>query len=772
MSAVPSVVLPLLDEDGRPRARLRLSTVKSRLADALGQAPLLDLRDTHVEDGLEPVQLVEAARYKYEVLDTPLTPINRLDPDELFEPDDETLRVGRLTPGLHTGRLTIAVHSGGEVFRAQVEVRSVKLGYLDDYRHMLEDIARLGSELVLQRFAATEQTLQSAPENDAETLYQRFAMLRSLMLNGRVATALRLVTTQPYVAFRTTTRPTPPGRVLRGGSALARRLASPGTRVPWEASPLDLIDSHPRTLWEDRTEETLDNAPNRFVKFALEQFRALTDSLLVELDTWSSPDGSKLIPAPIERGRREAHDLLERFDDTLRHPIFRDVGRLDAFPASNQVLHKRSGYREIFEAFTLYEAGSTLTWRGGDTVFGAGLRNVAALYEYWVFIELARIIARLSGTNQPLEALFESTASGLSLMLRQGTSLQLPCTVTRRGRTFALALTYNRTFSRPDGSWSRTMRPDCSLKITPLGAGTPTLDALWLHFDAKYRVSEPGVFDPGGDPEGDHTLGPRHEDLLKMHTYRDALIGAAGAYVIFPGTVTSHRSEHTEILPSLGAFALRPSGGDTGEGADTITTFLERVLDHLCDQGTQHERARYWHQQAFQGRPTPTPGEADAFLERPAADTVVVLGFLKSPEHAEWVAQHNLYNLRASPERRGAIGPGDAALSAGLLVAYRPTGPGQRPSSKLFRVLPPVTLMTRDDLLTLNYPEPGRGAYFVFALEPLPLPAWLVDVDVQSVTHALATEGAPPGMPLATSWANFRAHCERPAGLVGREPVV
>jgi hypothetical protein len=131
-----------------------------------------------------------------------------------------------------------------------------------------------------------------------------------------------------------------------------------------------------------------------------------------------------------------------------------------------------------------------------------------------------------------------------------------------------------------------------------------------------------------------------------------------------------------------------------------------------------------------------------------------------------------LYNLRASPERRGAIGPGDAALSARLLVTYRPTGPDQRPSPELFRVLPPVTLMSRDDLLALNYPEPGRGAYFVFALEPLPLPAWLVDVDVQAVTDALSPEGAPPGMPLATSWAHFRAHCQRPSGLVGITPVV
>lgn len=760
MSAVPSVVLALTDEDGHPRARLKLSTLKSRLADKLEQPPLIDLRGAEVADGLEPVQLVESARYKYEVLDLdpidPIDPIKRLDPEELFEPDDETLRVGRLSPGLHTGRLTLAVHAGADVLRTHIEVRSVKLGYLDDYRHMLEGIARLGTELVLQRFGATEQHLETDPERDAETLYQRFAMLRSLIMNGRVATALHLTTTQPYIAFRTSARPTPPGRPLRPSSALARRLAGPGPRVPWESSPHELLESYPHPLWEDRTEETLDNAPNRFVKFALEQFRAVAEALLHELDEWRPQDGSRLTPAPIERGKRQALDLIERLDDALRHPIFREVGRLDTFPASNQVLHKRAGYREIFEAFTLYEAGATLTWRGGDTVFGAGLRNVAALYEYWVFIELARIIARLSGDQSPVEHLFETTTRGLSLMLRQGTSLTLPCTVTRRGRTFSLELTYNRVFSRQNGSWSRTMRPDCSLKLTPLDTAF-ALDPLWLHFDAKYRVSEPADF-----KEDDPVLGPKHEDLLKMHTYRDAIVGAAGAYVIYPGTQVRHQPEHSEILPSLGAFPLKPSAGEVGEGADALTAFIEEVLDHLADQATQHERARYWHRQSFTGPPASTRRPADPFLPRPAADTVVVLGYLKSEAHAEWVQQHMRYNLRASPERRGALGPGDPALSAGLLVTFR-----RDRQASLFRVLPPVTLMTEEDLRALGYPEPGGKAYFVFALEPLPLPTWLEGLDLLALHQALAPPHTGFGAPLALTWAELRAHAEALGGSVG-----
>ena len=97
-AATRPVVLDLRDDDGVVRGQLTIKVVKATTAVALGQEPLLDLRDASVDPGLQPVQLVEGARYHYAIskgLD-----VAHLEPSEVFEPDDEDNRTGRLVPSL------------------------------------------------------------------------------------------------------------------------------------------------------------------------------------------------------------------------------------------------------------------------------------------------------------------------------------------------------------------------------------------------------------------------------------------------------------------------------------------------------------------------------------------------------------------------------------------------------------------------------------------------------------------------------------------------
>ncbi len=51
---------------------------------------------------------------------------------------------------------------------------------------------------------------------------------------------------------------------------------------------------------------------------------------------------------------------------------------------------------------------------------------------------------------------------------------------------------------------------------------------------------------------------------LKMHAYRDAIRRTAGAYVLYPGDdQPKTKKGFHEIIPGLGAFAIRPSDIDT-----------------------------------------------------------------------------------------------------------------------------------------------------------------------------------------------------------------
>lgn len=83
-----------------------------------------------------------------------------------------------------------------------------------------------------------------------------------------------------------------------------------------------------------------------------------------------------------------------------------------------------------------------------------------------------------------------------------------------------------------------------------------------------------------------------------MHAYRDAVRRTGGAYVLYPGNAGDKRlySEYEgfhEVLPGLGAFAIRPRLDGAADGMDELQHFLDRVIEHLANRTTARERATY-----------------------------------------------------------------------------------------------------------------------------------------------------------------------------------
>ena len=101
---------------------------------------------------------------------------------------------------------------------------------------------------------------------------------------------------------------------------------------------------------------------------------------------------------------------------------------------------------------------------------------------------------------------------------------------------------------------------------------------------------------------------------------------------------------------------------------------IEGVLDHVATQHTQHERSRYWMEQAFEREaPVLAPAPAAPFVKQPPADTPVLLGFVKSEAHRQWIIEQKLYNVRADG-RRGTVeerSPGLSGRSSGRELGTR-----------------------------------------------------------------------------------------------------
>ena len=245
------------------------------------------------------------------------------------------------------------------------------------------------------------------------------------------------------------------------------------------------------------------------------------------------------------------------------------------------------------------------------------------------------------------------------------------------------------------------------------------------------------------------SYGVKRDDILKMHAYRDAIRRSAGAYVLFPGDQKWEAPEYRELLPGLGAFPLRPS--ITGpSGAFALARFLEDVLDHVSTQITQHERGRYWSWRVYSRPPADIHNAPPAtFLRGPAADTKVLLGYVRGPRHLAWVHQNGLYNLRASGSR-GRVGLRSQELTADFVILYG----SSLPQPQVLKVGGIPELHTKSEMRLLGYPNPRGNVYFCLPVRPVDMGRWSDLLNTESILtlRQRIAPGIPDGWPLATSW--------------------
>jgi predicted component of viral defense system (DUF524 family) len=564
----------------------------------------------------ERVQLLEGGTYDYELVGAHGLEI---DTGPLIQPNRYGHRTGRIEPGLSTGLLPIAVvdSTGKERAWAAVEVRTDKLDYQHQYRQMLDDIAKATTALVMHFSGPTAVRLK-VDRTDADSLHQQFAILRRILQSRNLDDAVQRVLGQPARRWITESVRRSPDRVDRIDSAVIRQLASGRKREPIPAthSLRQMFAGYghrdatlPATIVVDRDRETVDIPENRFVKFALEEWDDFIEAV---------EERARALPASLgKRLARETAELRETVGAWLANDFFREVSRADRLPLDSPLLQRRGGYREILESWLEFQFATSLSWDGGRDAFAAGQRNVAALYEFWVFFQLLAIVERTFELDVPAHrTLVKRTDRGFDLQLKSGRQLSFLGRFRRGQREMAVRFSYNRTYPGADpyvsnypaaGAWTRPMRPDFTISLWPHGFLETEAERqelmVHVHFDAKYRVEDwTGLFGMNSDSVADDERAaqragapPKREDLLKMHSYRDAIRRTEGAYVIYPGRHGEESVEwfaFNEVLPGLGAFALRP--GAEARGAENLQIFLEDRAEEASrasgrmDQSTFH----------------------------------------------------------------------------------------------------------------------------------------------------------------------------------------
>jgi uncharacterized protein len=752
MASVEEVRLPLLDADGQAVGTLTIALLPNGKSSVV--PILIDSRGDAVrDDDVAEIQLLEGAEYRYEWQGLSNQALE-VEPVEAFQPDTRDGRTGRIRPGLYTGSMRVTVRQcGTHVGGVDIEVRSRKLNYLDEYRWMLSDIADQMTELVMDRFAASSTRFVTDESRDARTLYQRFAFLQALIASESFQVALNEIVRRPHVAWEELTEAVRPEQPIRGNGSLVRQLSRPGTRVAWPGGPMSSI---PHRIESIRTEATHDTTPNRFVRFALERWRQVVSEIEQGLLA-----GAASSPAD-RRGLREVAQVLAQLDEVLHHDLFRELGPLSRFPGDDLVLQKREGYRDVFRAYLEFELAAKLSWQGGDSVYGAGQRDVATLYEYWVFLQLAQTVAGQLGGSFDMTKLIELKDDGLNVVLKSGREIVLTGEAIRHGRKLTIDLCFNRTFSSgrgltQHGSWSLPMRPDYTIIVSPSKDEAAAFEPVLVHFDAKYRVHMVNELfghdeDLGTDVQSDMVIkrtGALRADVLKMHAYRDAIRRSAGAYVLYPGDDQGKAfPEYHELLPGLGAFALRPTAQGPAAGVTALSRFISDILSHVAIQLTAHERSQAELAKIYES--SVDLGHNHLLRDQPPGSTSVLLGWVKSKEHWDWIRRHQSYNVRASG-RHGGKRIDEPLLSCQMLLLY---GPGGLPPM-LARIISDPTLVKEASMLGSDYPAPN-GDYLCVEIRWMNQSAWLEGIDAMQLDALASTAGAIKGEPVMVSWQQIR----------------
>lgn len=544
------------------------------------------------------------------------------------------------------------------------EVVPDKINYEEDYVKLTEAIADECSALLLDYTSPTALTFRQDSSKDSSILEQ-FIFLRQFCFSDNLESLFASIKRNPDRLLVKEEELRPFGSGIPSQKFFSNPFShsrswmqiGEGSYLPGEVTTIHKYDSY-------------DTPANRFIKFALLSFSELCEKVLekVEIDK----DGKEYFS--------EAQRILNQIDDILNDTFFDDINDLEIMPVNNQILEKREGYSQIFNAFSMLDLALQLDWKGKDEVYTGEAKNTALLYEYWLFFELRKIIHELTGKDKSTSALepykqFISDANGLTISLQQGNASLQSFTFEKENLT--VNLYYNRTFSPAQfsssiywGSYSRPFRPDYTLAIFSSDYRKET-DAIkagevsYIHFDAKYRIQDLTQFinsdtkelsdDSLAKPEEQITKEENEEiiqekadevintykrgDLLKMHTYNDAIRRTVGSYVLYPGNEKNAKrneqaSVYDEILPGVGAFAIRP--GNRNAGHEEIKKFVRQVIDFKANEASRKSRSTY-----FENMVITTPSEGKEFIAEKSSNDYQMIGFIRN-EYLDFLITNKL----------------------------------------------------------------------------------------------------------------------------------
>jgi hypothetical protein len=798
------VKLAFLSKEGDTVGYLHLfSRSSGNLAQVDPEALLMDLGDLGSFE-LQAVQLLESSTYEFKLEGNAGDTLKTRSSSVLrFSQQDPAM--GWIETGNFVGLLSIAlVRQGYNIGYCSIDVQSYKAGALRDYCQMIHDIAERSTELMIQMDTPVMDRMAASYSADAQTLAQRFYFLKSLIGSNTFRNSIQRILERPHVKSAGTHVEIP---ISRGGFAYrwneVRQLVQ---RTPRSSLPQDHylrsfgLDSIPTRITTEIRTDFLDNAENRFVKFALQHFLHTLEDIAEKLKRLSQSNP----PHPLVS---EVESLSSWINRKFTHPFFKEISRPNILPLGSPVLQRKEGYRQLLKAWLGFDTAASLVWQSGDDSFETGKRDVSTLYEYWVFFLLHQIAVDLFQIESPTKDLIDPENGGLTLKLKAGVMRSWLGKHSSPNGLLSVRFSYNRAFSGvranesadtgrtgKASSWTQIMRPDYTFSFWP--SNLKEYDAeemeqiIHLHFDAKYKVqitadqqssivdvvelfsgtmdhSNADLSSSVSNSSSEKDLADEKEqerrgllskraDLIKMHAYRDAIRRTEGAFILYPGDAGKRNwQQYAELLPGIGAFSVPPGNMDS---IKEVQDFLLEAADLFASKTSQLYRKRFWHESIVKERTLEytadhnfgTYGEKNS-IQVPPNDETCLLGFIR-PQALEVCKDKGVFYFHAAYDN-GESNPIDPGVfSAKYFVPYSNftllNWKGRITNSQLLSRLELIKLLGEPNVLSIYTPAVTHYYVVRFQVDSSTLNATIAD-EIASNAELNA------GQPVLTTWGQL-----------------
>lgn len=675
------------------------------------------------------IQLIEGCHYEYQFNDCNVqfkenTPNNKIVSFSKFGKNK-----GFLHPNIYVGTHFLEIENSAEFL--PIEVRSIKSDYRSEYRFMLESITEKCTDLIMQIEAPIHQNFDTNFELDSQTLYQRFAFVKSLIESQEFEEAIQKIITNPNTKWQEENIEKDIRAIKKFNQKNIQQILTKDHRTPIFKNHFLFqnygITSVPISIESTQKVESIDTPENRFVKYALEHFLSFCENCETKFEKYS-------------RAKAEARNSISNLSNFLNHNFFKEISRPDFLKLNSPILQRKNGYREVLNAWLKFDLAAKLVWQGGDNVYLAGKKDIATLYEYWLFFTLLDLLKEIFEIEpKSLEELIHFDKEKLCLNLKQGNTIALKGIYKSPARNLNIQFSYNRSFSGKKeypnpGSYTTTLRPDYTLSIWTQDIENPEEAELkelitHIHFDAKYKVDN--FYKLIKDSSNEQVLNNEKEeeqkgnfkniDLFKMHAYKDAIRRTAGAYILYPGEGKDEpfRGFH-ELIPGLGAFVMQPN--KEGKNRAFLKQFILKIVDNFIDRASQRERTAVKIYEIHQHKK-----EDNDVLHEPIPEylhgkklipdeTFVLVGFSTNEKRFQWYEKNQKYVFRMD-ENKGALELEQNVLQAQYLLLRKS---GSKTASDIYKITNKgIKVYSKTQLKKLGYPfsKKPKDYYLIIEIE-------------------------------------------------------